>query len=167
MLGKYAAEKIVAKLCSHLIPQLSEIHSGNYLSCLCKLTIGDCKGQLNEKETKGDCSFQFYQFPFFFYFHFMCYFQYFRMKKTRRQKLMTLLINQVLFSFQMRKYSSFAEMNMIIMTITKAQLLLFDNRNMRYPSSKFHYSYLLKSLLLLWLLFFFINRFFLPCVFFL
>ena len=97
----------------------------------------------------------------------MCYFQYFCMKKTRRQKLMTLLINQVLFSFQMRKYSSFAEMNMIIMTITKAQLLLFDNRNMRYPSSKFHYSYLLKSLLLLWLLFFFINRFFLTCVFFL
>ena len=96
----------------------------------------------------------------------MCYFQYFRMKKTRRQKLMTLLINQVLFSFEMRKYSSFAEMNMIIMTITKAQLLLFDNRNMRYPSSKFHYSYLLKNLLLLWLLFFFINRFFLPCVFF-
>ena len=97
----------------------------------------------------------------------MCYFQYFCMKKTRRQKLMTLLINQVLFSFEMRKYSSFAEMNMIIMTITKAQLLLFDNRNMRYPSSKFHYSYLLKSLLLLWLLFFFINRFFLTCVFFL
>ena len=97
----------------------------------------------------------------------MCYFQYFCMKKTRRQKLMTLLINQVLFSFQMRKYSSFAEMNMIIMTITKAQLLLFDSRNMRYPSSKFHYSYLLKSLLLLWLLFFFINRFFLTCVFFL
>ena len=97
----------------------------------------------------------------------MCYFQYFCMKKTRRQKQMTLLINQVLFSFQMRKYSSFAEMNMIIMTITKAQLLLFDSRNMRYPSSKFHYSYLLKSLLLLWLLFFFINRFFLTCVFFL
>ena len=96
----------------------------------------------------------------------MCYFQYFCMKKTRRQKLMTLLINQVLFSFQMRKYSSFAEMNMIIMTITKAQLLLFDSRNMRYPSSKFHYSYLLKSLLLLWLLFFFINRFFLTLFFF-
>ena len=33
---------------------------------------------------------------------------------------MTLLINQVLFSFEMRKYASFAEMNMILMTITKA-----------------------------------------------
>ena len=55
------------------------------------------------------------------------------------QKLM-LLIKQVLFSFEMRKYASFAEMNMIITTITKAQPLLFDSWNMRYPSSKF-YSY--------------------------
>ena len=29
------------------------------------------------------------------------------------QKLMALLINQVLFSFEMRKYASFAEMDMI------------------------------------------------------
>ena len=43
----------------------------------------------------------------------------------RRQKLMTFLINQILFSSEMKKYSSFAEMNMILMTITKAQLLLF------------------------------------------
>ena len=33
---------------------------------------------------------------------------------------MTLLINQVLFSFEMRKYASFAEMNMILMNFTKA-----------------------------------------------
>ena len=37
------------------------------------------------------------------------------------------LVNQVLVSFEMRKYASFAEMNMILMTITKAQLLLFDS----------------------------------------
>ena len=35
---------------------------------------------------------------------------------------MTLLINQILFYFEMRKYASFAEMNMILMTITKATL---------------------------------------------
>ena len=40
-------------------------------------------------------------------------------------KLMILLINQVLFSFEMRKYVSFPEMNMILMTITKAQLTPF------------------------------------------
>ena len=33
---------------------------------------------------------------------------------------MTMLINQVLFSFEMRKYASFVEMNMILKTITKA-----------------------------------------------
>ena len=40
---------------------------------------------------------------------------------------MTLLINQVLFSFEMRKYAFFTEMNMILMTITKAQLLSFGD----------------------------------------
>ena len=35
---------------------------------------------------------------------------------------MMLLINQGLFSSEMRKYASFAEMNMILMTITKATL---------------------------------------------
>ena len=41
-----------------------------------------------------------------------------------------LLINQVLFSSEMRKYASFVEMNMILMTITKAQLLSFvDSSN--------------------------------------
>ena len=33
---------------------------------------------------------------------------------------MTLSINQVLFSFEMRKYASFAEMKMMLKTITKA-----------------------------------------------
>ena len=40
---------------------------------------------------------------------------------------MTLLINQALFSFEMRKYASFTEMNMILMTIKKAHLLSFNN----------------------------------------
>ena len=53
----------------------------------------------------------------------------FRLKKSRRQKLMTLLIKKVLFSFETRKYAGFAEMNMIYMTITKAQLLSFDSLN--------------------------------------
>ena len=53
--------------------------------------------------------------------------KYFRIKKRRRQKLMTLLINQELFSLEMRKYASFVEMNMILMTITKAELLSFDS----------------------------------------
>ena len=37
----------------------------------------------------------------------------------------TLLIKQVLFSFKMKKYASFAEMNMIPITTPKAQLLPF------------------------------------------
>ena len=51
------------------------------------------------------------------------------MKKRRRKKLMTLLINKVPLSFKMRKYASFAEMNMILMNITNAQLLSFDSSN--------------------------------------
>ena len=39
--------------------------------------------------------------------------------------LIRLLINQVLFSFKMKKHGSFAEMNMILITIPKAQLLSF------------------------------------------
>ena len=63
--------------------------------------------------------------------------QYFRVKKRSRQKLMTLLINQVLFSFEMRKYASFVEITMIRMAITKAQVVSFDSWNMRYTSSNF------------------------------
>ena len=40
---------------------------------------------------------------------------------------MTLLINQILFSFEMRKYANFAEMKMILMAIAKAQLLPFNS----------------------------------------
>ena len=58
---------------------------------------------------------------------------------------MTLLINQILFSFEMRKYANFAEMNMILMVIAKAQLLPLDSWNMHFPSSKFWNSYLLKK----------------------
>ena len=71
--------------------------------------------------------------------------KYLRIKKRRRQKFKTLLIKQILFSFEMEKYASFAEMNMMIMTITKAQLMSFDNWNMRYPSSKFYW--LLRTLI--------------------
>ena len=49
--------------------------------------------------------------------------KYFRIKKKRRQKLVTLLINQVIFSFKMKNYASFAEINIIFITIPKAQLL--------------------------------------------
>ena len=49
--------------------------------------------------------------------------KYFGIKERSHQKLMTLLIIQVLFSFEMRKYASFAEINMIFTTVTKAQLV--------------------------------------------
>ena len=57
---------------------------------------------------------------------FLCY-NTFGSKKRSRQKLMTLLINQVLFSFEMRKYASFVEITMIRMAITKAQVVSFDS----------------------------------------
>ena len=50
---------------------------------------------------------------------------YFRIKKKRRKKDRKLLINWVLFSLKMRKYASFAEMNIILTTIPKVQLLSF------------------------------------------
>ena len=40
-------------------------------------------------------------------------------KRVDTQKLVTLLINQVLFSFEMKKYASLAEINIILMAITK------------------------------------------------
>ena len=50
----------------------------------------------------------------------------FRIKKKRCQKLVdTLLTNQVLFPFKIKKYASFVEMNMTLITIPKAQLLSF------------------------------------------
>ena len=77
---------------------------------------------------------------------------YFRIKKKRIQKLITLLMNQVLFPFKMKKYASFVEMSMIHITISKAQLLSFVT----------HW----KILLLLKHLLFLVNIFCLPCVFF-
>ena len=50
---------------------------------------------------------------------------YFRIKKKRPKKDRKLLINWVLFSLKMRKYASFAEMNIILTTIPKVQLLSF------------------------------------------
>ena len=41
--------------------------------------------------------------------------KYFRIKKWRRQKLMRMLLNQVLFSLEIRKYASFAEMNIMLL----------------------------------------------------
>ena len=52
---------------------------------------------------------------FFFYVK-----KYFRIKKRGRQKLMALLINQVLFSFEMRKHASFAEVSLVLMTKSTA-----------------------------------------------
>ena len=75
---------------------------------------------------------------------------YFRIKKKRIQKLITLLMNQVLFPFKMKKYASFVEMSMIHITISKAQLLSFVTQ--------------WKILLLLKHLLFLINIFCLPCV---
>ena len=50
-------------------------------------------------------------------------------------------------------------MNMILITITKTQLLSFDSWNMRYQSLKFCNSYLLKNFTLIKALFFLLNRF--------
>ena len=79
---------------------------------------------------------------------------------------MTLLINQALYSFEMSKYASFAEINMIYTTITKAQLLPFDALNMRYPSSKFCNPYFLKKFAVIKALFFLLKKFCLSRAFF-
>ena len=92
--------------------------------------------------------------------------KYFSNKKSRRQKSMTLLINQILFSFENWKYGSFAEINMIYMITTKALLLSFDTWKMHYQASKFCNFYLLKNYPLIKRLFLLINRFCLSCVFF-
>ena len=92
--------------------------------------------------------------------------KYFRIKKWRRQKLVRMLLNQVLFSLEIRKYASFAEMNIMLMTIKKAELLSFDSWNMHCLSLKFCDSCLLKIFSLIKALFFLINRFCLPSVFF-
>ena len=65
--------------------------------------------------------------------------------KKKHQAFMTLLINQILLSFEMRKYADFTKSNMILMAIAKAQLLPFDSWNMSFPSSKFWNSYLKKN----------------------
>ena len=94
---------------------------------------------------------------FFFYVK-----KYFRMKKRRSQKLMTYLINQVLISFQTSKYTSFAEMNMILISCYKSrELLSFDSWKMRYLSSKFFDSHLLRNFTLIKALFFVMSCFFL------
>ena len=85
---------------------------------------------------------------------------YFLIKKKRQ--LITLLLNQVLFSFKMKKYAGFAEMNMVLITITKAQLLPFV-----ISCDYVWNSYLLKNCTLIKAFFFLMNRFCLPCVFFL
>ena len=90
--------------------------------------------------------------------------KYFLIKKKRRKKLMTFLINQVFFSYEIRNYTSFAKMNIIFITITKAQPLSLDKWNIHYPSLKFCNSYLLKNFTLSKALFFVINRFCLSCV---
>ena len=46
--------------------------------------------------------------------------KYFRNKRRRRKKLTTLLINHFLYSFEMRKFISLAEINMLYTTMEKA-----------------------------------------------
>ena len=58
-------------------------------------------------------------------------------QKEETSKTDEVLINQVIFTFETRKYASFSEMNMILVTTKCAQLMSFDSRNMYYPSSKF------------------------------
>ena len=96
-----------------------------------------------------------------------CFFFMFRksfcIKKRRRQKLMTLLVKQVLYSFEMRKYyASFVEINMILRL--KSQLQPFNSWNMRYSSSKFCNSYLLRNFTFIKALFFITNWFSLSSV---
>ena len=57
--------------------------------------------------------------------HFLCY-KILSYKKEETSKPMTLLINQVLISFEMTECAGFAELNMILVTITKAQVLSLD-----------------------------------------
>ena len=63
-------------------------------------------------------------------------------------------------TFEMSKYVSLTAMNMILLTITKAQLLSFDSRNMRYSSLKFFNSHLMKIFTLVKILFRLINSFY-------
>ena len=56
---------------------------------------------------------------------FLCY-KILSYKKEETSKPMTLLINQLLFSFEMTECAGFAEINMILVTITKAQVLSYD-----------------------------------------
>ena len=98
------------------------------------------------QNTSGGCFWNYCSF-------FTLKYTYVSKKRDVKNWLIRLLINQVLFSFKMKKHGSFAEMNMILITIPKAQL----------PSFLTH---LLKQFTLIKALFYLINRFCLPCVFF-
>ena len=84
--------------------------------------------------------------------------KHFLIKKRKRQKLLTLFINQIVFSFEMRKYASFAELNLILWLLQKRSYCrLIVSWNMRYPSTKFRSTYLLKHFTLIKALIFLIT----------
>ena len=70
------------------------------------------------QNTSGGC---FWNYCSFFTLKYTCVSK----KRDVKNWLIRLLINQVLFSFKMKKHGSFAEMNMILITIPKAQLTSF------------------------------------------
>ena len=70
------------------------------------------------QNTSGGCFWNYCSF-------FTLKYTYVSKKRDVKNWLIKLLINQVLFSFKMKKHGSFAEMNMILITIPKAQLTSF------------------------------------------
>ena len=90
--------------------------------------------------------------------------KYFHFKKMRRQKLMTLLINQEL-DWIWENMLVYVIQIWYLWSLKNTQLLSFGSWNMRYPTSKFYYFGLLKNFTLIKAPFFLINRF-CPSVFF-
>ena len=103
------------------------------------------------QNTSGGC---FWNYCSFFTLKYTC------VSKRRDVKnwLITLLINQVLFSFKMKKHGSFAEMNMILITIPKAQVpsfltLIYWNILLLLK----HFFYLINGFRLQFVFFFFLD----------
>ena len=97
---------------------------------------------------------------------------YFRIKKRRRQKLLFFFLVWAISppigehdvvnkpgTLEMREYVSSADINMILMAITKAQQLSFDSWKKRFPYALLEHFTLIKALFLL------INRFYLSSFF--
>ena len=134
---------------SHRIPKLCQVQSGNHLLCLHKQTIGNFIEQFNKNETKDIFNFRTTNSHSFLLSFLMSHknevlviwlavnnmksqqkllFFYYVKKILSYQKHKTpktddVLINQVLLFLEIRKDASFAEINIILTTFTKAQLL--------------------------------------------